>query len=429
MSRMGLSADAVRLVREHIPHQRRGQLSDEELVDAVRDAEALVRTLLSDQLGLVAEAEQRGLHTRDGARTLKSWIQELLRLSGSDAHTRAILARKIDPAEQAGETAAELPETAGAMGDGEIGLDHARAISDGVRKLAPVSTPEEQAETETFLAGQARRTGPREVRLLADQLRYEKDQDGAHHEEQQQIAARELHLGTSRDGMLTLHGQLDREAGAALRAALEPLAKPQPAENGEPDPRSAAKRNADALVHLLDRTGGDENAGAGMRPRVVVTVGLRALRDRIGGGTLEATGEPISASSARRMACDAEVVPVVLGGASQPLDIGRAQQIVPRHLRRALRVRDGSCAFPGCDRPLGASHAHHCQHWAEGGPTSLDNLVLLCAGHHRLLHAEHWTARINPHGLPEFIPPRSVDPSRTPRPGRRADIGELPGSA
>ena len=423
---MGLTGDAVRLVRDHIPHQQREQLSDQDLIDAVRDSETLVRTLLSDQLAMVAEAERRNLHTRDGARSLKSWIQELLRLSGSDAHTRATLARKVDRTDNPEGPATELPETAGALEEGAIGLDHARAISDGIRKLAPVTTPEEQARNESFLADRARRTGPREIRVLADQLRYEKDQDGAYQEEQQQIAARELHLGTSRDGMLTLHGQLDREAGAALRAALEPLAKPQPAEDGQPDPRSAAKRNADALVHLLDRTSSEE---AGIRPRVVVTVGLSALRDRIGGGTLEATGEPLSASSIRRMACDAAVIPVVLGGAGQPLDIGRTQQTVPHHLRRALHVRDGSCAFPGCDRPLGASHAHHCQHWAEGGTTSLANLVLLCASHHRLLHAEHWRARINPHGLPEFIPPRSVDPTGAPRPGRRAHTGELPDSA
>lgn len=429
MCAMGLTGDAVRLVREHIPHQQREQLSDHDLVDAVRDAETLVRTLLSDQLGMIAEAERRGLHTREGARTLKSWIQHLLRLSGSDAHTRATLARKVDRTDTPDGPAAELPETAGALEEGAIGLDHARAISDGVRKLAPVTTPEEQAETETFLADRARRTGPREVRVLADQLRYEKDQEGSYQDEQQQIAARELHLGTSRDGMLTLHGQLDRESGAGLRAALEPLAKPRPAEDGEADPRSAAKRNADALVHLLDHAGSEDAATTGIRPRIVVTVGWNALRERVGGGTLEATGEPLSASSIRRMACDAAILPVVLGGAGQPLDIGRAQQSVPPHLRRALHVRDGSCAFPGCDRPLGASHAHHCQHWADGGKTSLDNLVLLCASHHRLLHAEHWSARINPHGLPEFIPPHWVDPSRTPRPGARPNHGELPDSA
>lgn len=421
--------DAIHLVREQTRAQEREQLSDEELIDGVRDSESLVRAITADQLAMVAEAERRGLHTSEGGRTLKSWIQDLLRLSGSDANTRAILARKIDRTESADESSVELPDTAEAMDDGAIGLDHARAISDGVRKLASGATPAEQAEAETLLAGQARFVGPRDVRVLADRLRYERDQDGAHHDEEQQVARRELHLGTNREGMLTLHGQLDREAGAALRTALEPLAKPQPTDDGEPDPRSAAKRNADALVQLLDGRAAESPAGGGIRRRVVVTIGLHALTERIGGGTLEATGEPLSATSVRRMACDAEIIPVVLGGHGEPLDIGRAQQSVPRHLRRLLLVRDGSCAFPGCDRPLGASHAHHCQHWAEGGKTAIDNLVMLCAGHHRHLHAENWLARINPHGLPEFIPPRAVDPSQTPRSGSRADIGELPTSS
>lgn len=416
-------------MREHFPDWRGELLSDEDLVDAVRDSEVLVRAAFADQLGMVAEAERRGLPTRAGARSVKSWLQELLHLSGSDAHTRSVLAGKLDPAGTEDGAAAELPDTAAALGEGAIGLDHARAISDGMRKLAPVTTQQEQAEAEGLLAGQARHTGPRQVRVLADQLRFDKDQDGAYHEEQQQIAARELHLGTGRDGMLTLHGQLDREAGAALRAVLEPLAKPHTTDNGHPDPRPAAKRNADALVQLLDHTGHHGGTTTGIRPRLVVTVGLQALQERIGGGVLEATGEPVSASTARRMACDAEVLPAVLGGHGQPLDLGRSQHTVPPHLRRALQLRDGSCAFPGCDRPPGASHAHHCHHWADGGPTALDNLVLLCANHHRLLHTHHWTARINLHGLPEFIPPQSVDPDQTARPGMRADIGELPGSA
>lgn len=421
---MAITGDAVRSVREHIPRHEREQLSDEQVVQSVRDTETLVRAVQADQLALVAEAERRGLHTREGARTLKSWVQDLLRLSGSDAHTRAILARKVDRGETPDSTV-ELPETADAMDEGSIGLEHARAISDGVRRLAAVSTPEEQAETESFLAGQARVSGPRDVRVLADRLRQEKDQDGAYSDEQQQIEARELHLGTGRGGMLTLHGQLDREAGAVLRTALEPLARPHPAEEGGTDPRSAAKRNADALVQLLDDEAEQDPATGASRRRVVVTISLRSLTDRLGGGTLEATGEPITASSARRIACDAEVLPVLLGGSGQPLDIGRAQQAVPRHLRRALHVRDGSCAFPGCDRPLGASHAHHCQHWAEGGNTSIDNLVMLCAGHHRLLHAENWRAQITPAGLPEFVPPRAIDPKQTPRPGRRGDHGAL----
>ena len=84
-------------------------------------------------------------------------------------------------------------------------------------------------------------------------------------------------------------------------------------------------------------------------------------------------GQLISAGDARRMACDCKVIPVVLGGDSEPLDLGRAQRTVPMGIRRALVARDRGCAFPGCDRPPGLCEAHHCQHWIDGGETSVHN--------------------------------------------------------
>ena len=87
---------------------------------------------------------------------------------------------------------------------------------------------------------------------------------------------------------------------------------------------------------------------------------------------------PAVLETARRLACDAKVIPAVLGSTSQPLDLGRSTDLVSTALRRALAVRDGGCAFPGCERPVAWTQAHHCRHWADGGPTSLSNLVHPC---------------------------------------------------
>jgi hypothetical protein len=91
----------------------------------------------------------------------------------------------------------------------------------------------------------------------------------------------------------------------------------------------------------------------------------------------------------------------VLGAESQPLDIGRATRTIPNHIRKALIIRDGGCAFPGCGRRPRQCQGHHVTHWADGGPTSVDNLVLLCGHHHRLIHHSRWTVKIND-GKPEF---------------------------
>ena len=107
--------------------------------------------------------------------------------------------------------------------------------------------------------------------------------------------------------------------------------------------------------------------------------------------------EPVCAETARRLACDAGVIPVLLGGRSEPLDIGRLTRTVPTGMRRALELRDGGCRFPGCDRPASFCDAHHVKFWARGGPTCLTNLVLLCQFHHTMVHEGHWRLELDQH--------------------------------
>ena len=112
------------------------------------------------------------------------------------------------------------------------------------------------------------------------------------------------------------------------------------------------------------------------------------LQGLIGSASL-ALGGPINAEIARRIACDAELIPVVLGARGEPL-VGRASRTVPSAIRRAVLLRDGGCAFPGCAVPARWCDIHHCVHWVDHGPTSLANCVALCGRHHRLLHHSDW---------------------------------------
>ncbi|WP_285660077.1 HNH endonuclease signature motif containing protein, partial [Actinomycetospora sp. NBRC 106375] len=93
----------------------------------------------------------------------------------------------------------------------------------------------------------------------------------------------------------------------------------------------------------------------------------------------------------RRWACDAGIVPMVLGTRAEPLDVGRLSYTAPEGIRRALIVRDGGCAFPGCTRRPRRCHAHHVRYWLDHGDTALDNMTLLCRFHHQLIHHGHWT--------------------------------------
>jgi hypothetical protein len=149
---------------------------------------------------------------------------------------------------------------------------------------------------------------------------------------------------------------------------------------------------------------------------------LDAGRFRSGSSGAEAgvgwldTGVPISAAEARRMACDARIIPAVLGSDSQVLDLGRSRRLFSGAVRRALVLRDRGCSFPMCDRPARWSEGHHVRAWPNGGLTEPDNGCLVCRFHHRLLHdGSGWQVRIAADGLPEYLPPSTIDPARRPR--------------
>jgi hypothetical protein len=152
----------------------------------------------------------------------------------------------------------------------------------------------------------------------------------------------------------------------------------------------------------------------GDRPQVVVTVDIDHLREETGAATLD-DGAVLSPTAARRLACDARILPAVLGSAGQVLDVGRERRLFTGPLRRALVLRDRGCAFPTCDRPARWCEGHHVRSWLDHGPTNLNNAVLLCGHHHRVIHQGQWQVQIATDGLPEFIPPSYIDPQQQPR--------------
>ncbi len=174
-------------------------------------------------------------------------------------------------------------------------------------------------------------------------------------------------------------------------------------------PQRQAEALADACAYILDHDDNLPETG-GRRPQLTVIVRLEDLEQRARSAMLE-FGGTLTPASLRMLACDAGVIPVVMNGAGQPLDIGRASRTIPDGLRRAVTARDRGCAHPGCDRPPSWSEIHHIREWQHGGPTDINNLVMLCKAHHRQIHHTDWEIRIRD-GLPEFIPPRWINPAK-----------------
>jgi hypothetical protein len=145
---------------------------------------------------------------------------------------------------------------------------------------------------------------------------------------------------------------------------------------------------------------------------------LESLISGLGEASIDGNEQPISATAARRLAADADIIPLVLGGKGEVLDLGAPVRLFSRAQRIAFADRDGGCAWRNCHRPPSYTEAHHIKWWQYGGETNLDNGVLLCSMHHHRIHRDGWEVRVKDN-VPWFTPPSHVDAYRTPRRGGR----------
>ncbi len=194
-------------------------------------------------------------------------------------------------------------------------------------------------------------------------------------------------------------------------------------------------RRADALVRLaqIAANSRDLPAQGGDRPQVQVTMSFDDLQRCLGRAEVLNNGQPLSPGAARRLCCDADLIPVVLGGDSEPLDVGRTRRLFTKSQRQLLTLRDQGCAFPSCDASPAACQGHHIVPWVDGGNTDLDRAVLVCPYHHRVVEPDgglspeqQWEVHLDPVTmLPWFTPPAHVDPYRRPRQHRRYRLRQI----
>jgi hypothetical protein len=344
----------------------------------------------------------------DGAPTLVSWMRARCGLTVKAAAYCVHLGRAL------GELPAALDSArAGRACFSNVAMIGRLANDVGVQRLAPY---------ESTLVGAAETLDPAGMRMVTESARLGIDPDGVLADANRAHFRRWAACDQTYGGNYVLRGQLDAEKGAIVKAAFD-------AGSGalvRSDTRSGSERNADALVEMAAAflRAGDHGDVHGQRPHLTVTVSAERLRsDVVGGrtgasddGTLRAAADvppavlegvgPIHPETARRIACDAVRTVVTVAPVAHvspawavttkpvPLSVGRATRTIPAHIRNALRVRDGGCRFPECDRSPSWTDGHRIVHWADGGPTDLDNLVSLCRRHHRQVHEEGWSITI-----------------------------------
>jgi len=368
----------------------------------------------------LAEIESRGSKDLYGYGTTLAWFADVAGLSQAEARPYVNQAIDLNPtrALDGREVPAFAPATAAAAAEGAIGQERIKQLLEILKEIPGEVSAENRERTEKTLTDLARDAGPSEVAELGNTLLALLDPDGKEPEDPEPAQPRrEVTLERRRDGFWKFKGLFDDELGARTAALLEAYSKPRPVDEfGEADLRTKPERLGDAFADLVDLAIAcpDQPGTNGYRTLVHVTIGLDELKTGLGTACLDFVGE-MTAREARMAACDCLMLPVVLNAAGEPLDVGRLRRFVTPGQRRALNIRDGGCAFPGCHRRPKNCHAHHIHHWADGGRTDLRNLVLLCSFHHRLIHHGEWEVRMAADGLPEFIPPQYRDPLRHPR--------------
>jgi hypothetical protein len=234
---------------------------------------------------------------------------------------------------------------------------------------------------------------PGRLHYISVHYRHAKDPARFAEEQAEAVEQRRLVLKAWENGVLSVTGNLDPAGGAALRSALEPLAR----KTGPADSRVRQQRLADALVEL---------AGLNQKTNLQLTSSVETLMGLVGAPAGETEFSlPISAETVKRWACDCNLTRILLGGESAVIDVGRSRRTIDGPLRRALDSRDAGCRWPDCDRPAKWSTPHHIEHWIDGGSTDLPNLLLLCGRHHWMVHEGGWQIIKSDDGRVLTMPP------------------------
>ena len=403
-------------------------MSTDEKAAGLRELSAVEARVAELRLRVLADAGDVAELT--AAHDVDEWVAVQTRGRFEEARADLVLARALDR---------RYAVVAAGLRDGAVNLAQARVITRALDDLPQEAPADVVALAETTLVGHAAWFGPRQLARLGRRILDVVAPEIADAAEARRLAALEaeahrrtrLSLRRVGDGTTRLSGLLPDAAATRLATYLQAFTSPRQPGPAEADPSDATlaaapgeaglepvarlaypRKLGEAFCQLLETLdparlpihGGDATT-------VVVTLSLDALRAELAVADLltagpvpgpDHVGDQITADQARRLACTAAIIPAVLGGDSEILDLGRARRLHTPAQRRAMRLRDRTCRAEGCDIPAAWCEAHHWHPWSAGGPTNLDHGLLLCSHHHHRAHDPAHTAERLPNGDVRF---------------------------
>ena len=402
------------------------------LLDSVDELERLQRRCAAERLRRVGALDERQVCLEHGASSTAGLLADRGQTSFGQAKRDVTAAAKLE----------FLPRTASALAAGDLERRHLDVAVRASRELGcdpalskdPEAHRRARAELDDLVAEHGAGELPHELSRRVADWHAQRSTDSQEAKEARAHERRWLRLGAAQgpDGMARLSGELDPVTAAHVRALLDSLGR----RDGADDERDPGQRQADALAlaakQLLDA--GELPEVAAQRPHVLLITSLEALEGLEGALASELDGYgPVGSATARELVCDADITPVLKGRNGEILDIGRTERRPTRRQRQAVIARDRRCV--GCGAPASRCQIHHVLWWRHGGPTDLDNLVLVCASCHHGIHHRGWTVeregetyrvdrprgrRGRGCGAPPGGPPRGAGPEGAPTAGQRA---------
>ena len=358
------------------------------LGDDIAALSAHIEVATARLLDLICQFDARAGWAEAGAKSCAEWLSWRVGLDLNAAGERVRVARALP----------NVPRIADAFTHGELSYSKVRALT----RVATADTEER------LLTASRHMTAAQVERLVRAWRRVDRNAENKLTAERQK--SRSLRVYQDEDGMVVVRGRLTPEAGAVLRQALaaacDRIYAKARVNDPEGDPPTMGQQQADALGMIAEAALHHDldPGGPGERYQVVVHVEGPVLADpEQPGQSVLADGDHLSAESSRRLGCDASRVVMRHDPDGRITEIGARTRTIPSALRRALHHRDRGCRFPGCG--VRFTQGHHIRHWANGGPTTLSNLVLLCRRHHRSVHEDGFQVERRADGELEFRRP------------------------
>ena len=364
-----------------------GEVSSEQLQSRIKSTIRVENQAAAIRAEAVAE-----LRRREGAGVTETVLQEEGLLARGKAKSELETAQQLE----------QLPKTREGFQNGEISPDNARIIA-GAAQRGNIDEQE--------LAEIAKTQAP--DKFAGTVRRHERDRspDDGESKLKRQRSRRYARIKRDLDdGMMVLYGRFDPVTGARIETALSAKMRELWREEDPGNRVTSGQRMADALEQLLTGPRGKTKNGRLQDVKLLLIADYDTLNRQIEGARL-GDGTPIPPGELRRLACDAQILPAIFAGRSQPMDLGQSRRTANGAQRAALIARDRHCV--GCGARAAWCQAHHIVHWADGGPTSVDNMVLLCSRCHHKVHDNDWQIHQTPTGRYNLKRPFTTRKQRT----------------